>query len=412
MLGNRISSSSSLKRVLSYSKFASKKLTVLMLGGEYLLKKECIFALEQLGHRVHVVRFNHSNSHLQIKSLLTGLVESKPDFILSVNHRHFDADGQLGGLLEDLGIPIAVWYVDNPLFNIKKNPFPAPRMTSMFLWEHTLIPKVKQAFNIDDVHYLPLATTPEWFHPRGVKPTRQTVFVGDSMQFAAKKWRAKITPELFETAGIIAAEMEHAGRVDGQVLIDSSRIQHGDSATRFDTVTAATWLATSNYRKKLLSSVVDIGLVVHGDPGWQRVLPEARYKGKVAYGKDLSKVFERAQINLNATSFQMQTAVNQRVFDVPASGGFILTDDLADLHDHFEVGREVIVYKNPSHLVELVEFYRKNDSKRREIVKRARIRVLEHHTYVHRIQSMLEILRKRHEGSDSSESIGHTEMSS
>ena len=44
------------------------------------------------------------------------------------------------------------------------------------------------------------------------------------------------------------------------------------------------------------------------------------------YYKDLPLLYNACKINFNATSLQMKEAVNQRVFDVPACGAFLLTD--------------------------------------------------------------------------------------
>ena len=90
----------------------------------------------------------------------------------------------------------------------------------------------------------------------------------------------------------------------------------------------------------------------------------------------------------------MKAAVNQRVFDVPAAGGFLLTDFREQLAECFEPGREMVCYQEPGELPELAEFYLKRPELRARLARRARRRVLAEHTYRHRVAAMVETLRR------------------
>lgn len=59
-------------------------------------------------------------------------------------------------------------------------------------------------------------------------------------------------------------------------------------------------------------------------------------------------------INVNQTSLQMRDAVNQRVFDCPAAGGFVITDNQPDLHEYFDVTREMVTYDSLGELSDKV----------------------------------------------------------
>jgi spore maturation protein CgeB len=91
---------------------------------------------------------------------------------------------------------------------------------------------------------------------------------------------------------------------------------------------------------------------------------------------------------------QMKAAVNQRVFDVPAAGGFILTDFKEQLAEVLEPGREVICYHHPEEIPDLARFYLDHPEARRKIIGRGRDRILREHTYRHRLQEMLAVLRR------------------
>ena len=70
-------------------------------------------------------------------------------------------------------------------------------------------------------------------------------------------------------------------------------------------------------------------------------LPGRRIKTHpdVDYRSEIAQWYRRIKINLNITSCQMPTALNQRVFDVPACGGFILNDNQTDLKELFSPDR-------------------------------------------------------------------------
>ena len=82
-----------------------------------------------------------------------------------------------------------------------------------------------------------------------------------------------------------------------------------------------------------------------------------------------------------------------RAADVPAAGGFLLTDFREQLGEILEVGKEVACYRDPGEIPLLVRFYLENESARREMAARARARVLAEHTYVHRLTRMLATIR-------------------
>lgn len=115
-------------------------------------------------------------------------------------------------------------------------------------------------------------------------------------------------------------------------------------------------------------------------------------KQEVAYGQELASVYASSAINLNLTNSHLRTAVNQRVFDVPAAGGFLLTDWRAELEELFEIDREVVCFKSLDELVDKARYYRDREQERARITQRARARVLACHTWKHRAERLLQAL--------------------
>ena len=92
----------------------------------------------------------------------------------------------------------------------------------------------------------------------------------------------------------------------------------------------------------------------------------------------------------------MKEAVNQRVFDVPACGAFILTDYQKGLDELFDVGKEMIVYRDKDEIPVLVKYYLDNPEKREAVAKKGAERVLKEHTYKHRLDVIIRAMKVRY----------------
>lgn len=89
----------------------------------------------------------------------------------------------------------------------------------------------------------------------------------------------------------------------------------------------------------------------------------------------------------------MPKTVNQRVFDVPLCGGFLLTDRQEDLLELF-ADDEVALYESSEDVADKARYYLANPAIRASIAARARKRILNEHTYRHRMGSMLDMVFK------------------
>ncbi len=84
----------------------------------------------------------------------------------------------------------------------------------------------------------------------------------------------------------------------------------------------------------------------------------------------------------------MKNGLNQRIFDVPASGAFLLTDHKEALWDLF-APEEVVTFRSVEDAQEKLAYYLKYPETRRRVATRARERVLSQHTYGHRVQTIV-----------------------
>ncbi|MDR1036694.1 MAG: glycosyltransferase [Deltaproteobacteria bacterium] len=158
-----------------------------------------------------------------------------------------------------------------------------------------------------------------------------------------------------------------------------------DPRTLLNLSALVTWRASRMARTRVLSAMPPGLLTVAGDPGWRGLMQDGvALPGRIDYNSDLPGFYRGSRVNLNVTSAQMKTGVNQRVFDVPAAGGFLLTDRRAQLEELF-LPEERCCYADPAEARELALWHLDRPEARMKVLTRARKAVADRHLYRHRL---------------------------
>lgn len=82
--------------------------------------------------------------------------------------------------------------------------------------------------------------------------------------------------------------------------------------------------------------------------------------------------------------------IKGRVFEVPACGGFLLTQPAEDLHDYLQPSRDCATFETVDDLVDQVRYYLQHEDERQAIAAQGYRRTLEEHTYAARFASVFE----------------------
>lgn len=152
-------------------------------------------------------------------------------------------------------------------------------------------------------------------------------------------------------------------------------------------------------RIRVLERTVPFGLRLYGNEDWLKVLGNCPlrdcYCGPADPMRDVPDIFVSSQINLNIHSLHALNSLNQRDFNCPLVGGFLLTDWVDGADAFFEPDREMAFYYSLDDLEEKIRFYLDRPEAREEIIRRGRERVLSEHVYAKRVPQVLETLKKR-----------------
>jgi len=403
---------------LKYQKFREDTLRVVLIDSGYFLIKEAEKALVSLNHKVMKVSVRKGDgSEAVIPGLIESILQFRPDFILTWNHLGFDEEGALTSFFRSIEMPVASWYVDSPNLIVKAFDKNVSPYVSILLWDRTYMKDMK-AMGFESVNYLPLGTDDDVFRP--MKIQRQGArgkgqgqrltyykcdvgFVGNSMIGPVDEWMMKVSREnhpLIERLSEKIADMEGADNSIINMLQDDKKVMFDrlNEKERMDFEAAVLWKATLLYRLSCIKKLDTFDLHIHGDSGWKRVINSKGVKlyPPLNYYREVPLLYNACKINFNATSRQMREAVNQRVFDVPACGAFLLTDYQKSIEDLFDVGDEIIVYRDKDEIPGLVKYYLDNPEKREAVAKKGMVRVLKEHTYKHRLDVMIKEMKGRY----------------
>jgi spore maturation protein CgeB len=149
--------------------------------------------------------------------------------------------------------------------------------------------------------------------------------------------------------------------------------------------------AYSRDRERYLSKVSDFNLKIFGWKGWEKSSLAKFYGGPLSL-KESIRAYNCAKICINLNTVPPVNGVNLKTFEIPAAGGFQLSDFREDVNDLFVVGEEIEIFHNENELREKVVFYMKNEQLRKNIAQAGRVRVLRDHTLEKRVAAILKIL--------------------
>lgn len=237
---------------------------------------------------------------------------------------------------------IISWWLDDPILYFPTHPQARAQLEYidiLFMFDRAKFQELQQ-FGAKRVEYLPCAFDPNVYHPKQISPTD------------IKKYQCDI--------GMIASYYDKRG--------------------------------------ELLNAVHGFNVAVWG-MGWKKSpelkqFPPGTLRGKSLTGRQIATAYNVIKICPNAHHSQsILGGLNMRTFEIPGAGGFQITDYIEGMEEHFEIGKEIVVYQFPVHFRELAEYYLKHDDERKAIAKRGYERAIRDHTYEQRLKKIFEVLK-------------------
>lgn len=167
------------------------------------------------------------------------------------------------------------------------------------------------------------------------------------------------------------------------------------------------WEANTRYRVMMIQALEGYDVHLYGNDAWKALLSEhlsTRWFKGVAPFKRLPELYRNARVTLNIHSLQSYTCLNVRDFDVPAFGGFLLSDWLPHADDVFRPGfvddlplrpgalPDVFFYRDVNEMRTLIDYALRHEDERLQCIERARRAVESGHQYSDRARVIAQTL--------------------
>ncbi|EFM08958.1 conserved hypothetical protein [Paenibacillus curdlanolyticus YK9] len=274
----------------------------------------------------------------------------RPDFVFVLNGLHVFPENHLAQIdtIRAAGIRTIIWFADDP-YVTDDTVKVAPHYDTILTHELSTI-SLYQSLGCRDVHYMPLAVHPALFRPApaAAEYRSDVCFIGQAF------WNRV---ELFDALAEQLAGLK--------VFIAGGLWER---------------LAAFNQLKPFIRQ------------GWLPVEESIQYYNGARIVINMHRTTEAGLDNKNGYRYPGRS-INPRTYEIAACGTLQLTDIREDLVRHYQPGLELDTFQHAQELGEKIRYYLANEELRSAIAVRGLARTLRDHTYMSRMEQVMQALR-------------------
>lgn len=358
-------------------------------------------AFECLGHKV----FAKTNKDGLSTEDMLDIIDFKPDVVIG-----YGLDAMLkatgGYAFRILKIPVISLCYDNLFFFLEEDKIEEmrnyPEYYYSFIWDDVYL-DIYNKMNLPNGHKILLALDDEKFYPMDIKKEKGIVIVGSlpkelddfstGNEICDKCTSdvidlkiANIDIPVLEICDYLYKNIEEYKIVEDLYKYKPYQFWRGI----YSKIHIA---GGTKYRNYVASIIDDVDLYVYGECYLNK--NNIHIRNRVNYGQELCKVYNSYEMNLNLSTLQLETSINNRPFDCFGSKSFVLSDYKKDLEVVFPDHYKEISFKNYNELGEKGEYYLSHEKERKEITEDLYNIIVSNHTYKHRAEYILDIFNNR-----------------
>lgn len=325
--------------------------------------------------------------------LLQEYLENSSDWVLLINQSasQFYEYLNISPDKQNLHKRKLIWYLDNPQFFVSQ---PFKPNEYVFCFDETYLEWLKPLCP-NPPGFLPLAadqSNPGSFEP---KYACDVSFVGGVIDQTHR--RSQLQPQMVDYIQKLVEEKLKQRSKTMEELAVQYPIAEGKQITINPSVAHYLyWEANNLYRLRTLEALQEFDLHIYGNEDWEVLLKDSAlapyFKGKADPNSDLPAIFASSKINLNIHSIQCQGSLNQRDFNAPLCGGFLLSDWVPAAGRYFEPGKEAVYFSDWTNMRRKVDYFLSHDEERHTILASGKQKVERCHTYQNRVELLLNTL--------------------
>ena len=371
---------------------------------------DLLLSLRAMGHEVQCLEgysFDPEAVDEQALEALETMVETGYyDYLIS--NLFFEEPSDI---CERHGLPYISWVYDSPLVTLFSESA-SNSVNRIFIFDRALYNRVRERLK-GRCFYLPLAACMTRIAGLGIGPEHEKAFSCD-ISFVGRLYEGGAYDRLIgslppEEGAILRSVLEEElcrwdrvrpwprvreslVRILEEMGFYKKRAAHGMDEGEF--------LGTAMISRKLaqMERITVLNALAEAHPGVRLYntggsshLQGVEIHPPVNYTTDMSRVFSLSRINLNITLPSIETGLPQRVWDIMGSGGFLMTNRQEEAGEYFVPGEDMETFSSIGELLAKTDFYLRHEDLRLKILLRGFEKVMKHHTFEHRIASMLEL---------------------
>lgn len=368
-------------------------------------------AYYEIGHEIISFPFfpdNYRNDSAYEASLVKEIHKHSPDYIFTFNYYPI-----ISKVCNQEDIPYVAWVYDSPYITLYS-------YTTIFPCNHIFIFDKEFAYEfikngIKTVHYLPLAANTirldqmqdyQAFMNSPDANAAQISFVGSLYTEEAKSGFFRRFDQLSSYSkgyldGVIAAQKNVFGcnfvqeTLTPAIVADMQKVC--PSMPNPDGVETNEYAYAQYYVNRKITSIERseiIRLIAKKYPIDIYTHEQTLHEPNVILHKTVDPyhtapyIYKCSKINLNISLRSIKSGIPLRAFDIMGAGGFLLSNYQTDFFDYFIPGDDFAFYESQADLLDKISYYLKNDDERAQMAASAHDKIVNAHTFVHRIKEI------------------------
>lgn len=358
-------------------------------------------AFESLGCRV-IIKVNREG--LSSEDIID-VFNFKPDFVISYGTGAM-LKGSEGFAFRIFKIPVISLFYDNPFLflddDMIKEIESFPEYYYSFIWDDVYL-DIYNKRNLPNGHKILLAVDSEKFYPMDINKKNAIAIVGTMTKELDDFSTGNDICDRF-TEDVINLKIDN---IDIPVLeicdylyknVDEYRVVedlYNKKPYQFwrGIYSKIHLSGGTRYRTFISSIIEDVDLYIYGECELKK--SNIYVKEKVEYGRELCRVYNSYDMNLNLSTLQLETSINNRPFDCFGSKCFVLSDYKKDMEVVFPDHYKEITFNNLNDLGKKGEYYLTHEKERKEITEELYNIIINNHTYIHRAKYILDVFNDK-----------------
>jgi spore maturation protein CgeB len=157
-------------------------------------------------------------------------------------------------------------------------------------------------------------------------------------------------------------------------------------------------------REEIIAKLIQNGINISIMGPWNKkhmkqnelLAPHFVHQRRFFSPQEMVVAFQQSKIVLNIHSWlgRYEYGINPRLFEASGCAAFQICDMKQEIPLLFEPNKEIVLYENVEELCKLIPYYLSHNAEREQIAKATYQRAMNEHTYIKRMEKVLEIIKK------------------